>query len=54
VKVAASPRNPNVKTTNMKKHVADFDSSDVASIDAGGEISVVISKQVTRTNTLGI
>jgi hypothetical protein len=43
-----------VKVTSTKKHVTDFDGSYVASSDADGEISVVVSKQVTRTNTLGI
>ncbi|XP_033606216.1 uncharacterized protein LOC111861451 isoform X2 [Cryptotermes secundus] len=54
VKVTASPRTPNVKVTGTKKRVTDFDSSCVASSDADGEISVVVSKQVTRTNTLGV
>jgi hypothetical protein len=54
VKVTASPRTPNVKVTSMKKHATDLDSSYASPIDADGEISVVISKHVTRSNTLGV
>jgi hypothetical protein len=54
VKVVPSPQTQNVKVTSAKKLVTGFDDSCVASGDADGDISVVVRKQVTRTNTLAV
>jgi len=47
-----SPLTWNVKFHSAKKFVANSDDSYMASSDADGEISVVVRKQVTRSNTL--
>jgi hypothetical protein len=54
VKVMPSPQTRNVKVTSTRKLVTGFDDSCVAPGDADGDISVVVRKQVTRTNTLGV
>jgi hypothetical protein len=54
VKVMPSPGTRNMKVTGTKKLVTGFDDGCVASVHADGDISVVVRKQVTQTNTLGV